>query len=246
MQHSFDITGMHCGACVARVRQALAGLGNHVEVTLSPPRAVIESDAPVVPSDVTQSLAVAGNYGATPTPQVAKISVTPAGTDGTPDSACGFLDTYRPLFIIVGLILLVSFAAGRSATGFDWHTAMNAFMAGFFLVFGGFKLFDLQGFAAAYANYDLLAQRWPAYGLVYPFLELGLGIAYLFNLMPLWTNVAALLLMGFSSLGVVAALRRRQTITCACLGTSLKLPMSTITLVEDLAMVVMAGAMLSL
>jgi hypothetical protein len=121
---------------------------------------------------------------------------------------------------------------------------MTNFMAGFFLVFSAFKFLNLAGFADAYASYDLLAKRWYEWGLIYPFLELALGLAYLFRFAPTLTHVATIALMGFSSLGVIAALREKRVIRCACLGTVLNLPMSTITLVEDLAMVVMATLML--
>jgi len=40
------------------------------------------------------------------------------------------------------------------------------------------------------------------------------------------------------------ALRQNKQIRCACLGTSLNLPMSTITLIEDLVMVIMSIMML--
>ena len=100
-------------------------------------------------------------------------------------------------------------------------------MAGFFLVFSAFKFLDLTGFANAYSTYDLLAKRWHGYGFIYPFLELCLGLAYLFRFQPTATHVATVALMGFSSLGVFAALRQKRTIQCACLGTVLKLPMST-------------------
>ena len=113
-------------------------------------------------------------------------------------------------------------------------------MAGFFLVFSAFKFLDLKGFADAYASYDLGAKRWHAWGYIYPFLELSLGLAYLFRVAPALTDVATIALMGFSSIGVMQALARKQQIRCACLGTVLNVPMSTITLVEDLAMVAMA------
>lgn len=117
-------------------------------------------------------------------------------------------------------------------------------MAGFFLVFSAFKFLDPHGFADAYASYDLLAKRWHGYGFIYPFLELGLGLAYLFRVAPTATHLATIIVMGFSSLGVLAALRSKRRIVCACLGTVLNLPMSTITLVEDLGMVAMAALML--
>jgi len=117
-------------------------------------------------------------------------------------------------------------------------------MAGFFLVFSAFKFLDLRGFADAYASYDVLAKHWRGYGYLYPFLELGLGILYLVASESPLTHVATIILMGFSSLGVIKALSQKQAIRCACLGTVLNLPMSTITLVEDLSMVFMAITML--
>ena len=243
MRQEFTIDGMHCGACVKRVKGALSPLSATVDVTLNPPRAILESSSPLSPEIVLKAVASAGNYRASAVSLKADLpdqTTNPALS--LPDA--GFFATYQPLLVIIALITLVAFAAGRDPDGFSWHMAMNAFMAGFFLVFAGFKLFDLSGFAQAYSTYDLLAARWHPYGLIYPFLELALGICYLFNLAPFWTNTATLILMGFSSLGVIAALMRKQSIQCACLGTSLKLPMSTVTLVEDGAMVVMAAAML--
>jgi hypothetical protein len=50
--------------------------------------------------------------------------------------------------------------------------------------------------------------------------------------------------MGFSSVGVILAVMRKSSIRCACLGTVFQLPMSTVTIVEDIGMVAMAVLML--
>ena len=50
--------------------------------------------------------------------------------------------------------------------------------------------------------------------------------------------------MGFSSLGVIRAVMNKQKIRCACLGAIFELPMSTITIIEDLLMAGMAAWML--
>ena len=121
---------------------------------------------------------------------------------------------------------------------------MRYFMAGFFLVFAFFKLLDVRAFANAYAGYDLLAARWHGWGMVYPFVELALGMAYLANYNPVLTNWVTVVVMGFSAIGVVRAVVRKTQIQCACLGTVFKLPMSTVTIVEDVGMVLMAAAML--
>ena len=46
--------------------------------------------------------------------------------------------------------------------------------------------------------------------------------------------------------GVLKALLDKRAIRCACLGTALNLPMTKVTLVEDLTMASMAAAMLGL
>ena len=117
---------------------------------------------------------------------------------------------------------------------------MNQFMAGFFLVFSAFKFLDIRGFADGYATYDLLARRWHAYGYLYPFLELSLGILYLTQWLPVATQLATIIIMGFSSIGVINSLLKKQKFQCACLGTVLKVPLSSVTLFEDLLMVVLA------
>ena len=119
-------------------------------------------------------------------------------------------------------------------------------MAGFFLVFSFFKLLDVSNFAMSYSSYDIVARRWLSYGYVYPFLELGFGAAYLADFQPWATNVATLVVMGISTVGVAQSLLAHRKIRCACLGAVFNLPMSAVTLIEDLLMIGMAAAMLVL
>jgi hypothetical protein len=74
--------------------------------------------------------------------------------------------------------------------------------------------------------------------------ELGLGVAYLLNFAPVATNTVTLVLMLVGASGVLRALWDKRAIRCACLGTALNLPMTKVTLVEDLAMAAMAAVML--
>jgi hypothetical protein len=156
------------------------------------------------------------------------------------------LRAYYPLFLIIAYIILVTLANNIHASGINWLGWMKHFMAGFFLVFSAFKFLDLPGFANAYATYDLLARRWHTYGYIYPFLELILGFLYLISLAPIFTYLATIILMSFSALGVLQALIKGQHLRCACLGTLLNIPISSITLVEDLLMLLMASLMLGM
>lgn len=143
--------------------------------------------------------------------------------------------TYLPLLII---IILITAAAITSSNSLE--TFLINFMAGFFLVFGGFKLIDLKGFTEGYATYDLLAMRWYGYGYFYPFIEVAFGLVMLGGFHPdwlLWTEAA---LMLFSGIGVAAKLAKREPVSCACLGTVLKVPLTYVTLVEDFGMAALA------
>ncbi len=81
------------------------------------------------------------------------------------------------------------------------------------------------------------------WGFIYPFVELALGIAYLTSFQMQWTLIATIIVMGISSIGVIRAVLDKQKIKCACLGTGFSLPMSTVTIIEDLGMVAMAVLM---
>jgi cation transport ATPase len=237
MDQTYTVSGMHCGACVGRLTAALAPFAERVAVTLTPPQAVLTNAREHDLAKLNAAASKAGGYTLAPQPS---FTATPAASGDERN----WLNTYFPLLLIAGYIAVVSLAGTTTAGSIDGKAWMTNFMAGFFLVFSAFKFLNLTGFADAYASYDLLAKRWRGWGLIYPFLELALGLAFLFRIAPALTQVATIALMGFSSFGVLDALRQKRQIPCACLGTVLKLPMSTITLVEDIAMVVMAAAML--
>jgi hypothetical protein len=121
---------------------------------------------------------------------------------------------------------------------------MRYFEGLFFLVFAVFKLMRLRDFVDAYQGYDVLAKRSRAYAYAYPFIELALAAGFLLNIaLPLVLAVTAVL-MGIGLIGVIKELRRGSHITCACLGTVIKLPLTQITLAEDAVMGIMAVGML--
>jgi hypothetical protein len=126
----------------------------------------------------------------------------------------------------------------------------KTFMGAFFLTFGGFKVYNLEGFKEAFKMYDILAEKFDLYASAYPFIELGLGVLYIsllfINFIPLeiFTHSAAILVMGIGGLGVLNALREGRDLKCACLGNVFNVPMTTVTLIEDLGMAVIALWML--
>ncbi|MCA9385680.1 hypothetical protein KC717_03455 [Candidatus Dojkabacteria bacterium] len=115
----------------------------------------------------------------------------------------------------------------------------------FFLVFSLFKIFNLKNFVPAYQQYDILAKRSIIYAYVYPFIELLLAFGYLMIGFGIGLHLTTAILMVISSIGIFKAMKEPDhTIMCACLGTFIKLPVTKITLVEDLAMSTMALLMI--
>ena len=118
--------------------------------------------------------------------------------------------------------------------------SMRIFMGLFFLVFGAFKIASLKEFATTYAEYDLIAKKFPNYGYIYPFIELALGLSYIYSIQLLATNLITSLLMIIGSLGILQTMKQNKKIMCACLGTVVKLPLTHISLLEDVLMGAMA------
>jgi copper chaperone CopZ len=248
--NTYSISGMTCGACVKRVQAALAPFGEQVEVTLQPPQVVILG----VKAGIAQLAgALAGSHYSiseiASSTKVTPIVALPVKqithvAEADVQSALSWFATYRPLLLILAYLLAASVLVQLPTSGWEgvhWHETMRYFMAGFFLVFSFFKLLDVPAFADAYAGYDLLAKRWHGWGMIYPFVELALGLAYLANWNPLVTNWVTLIIMGFSAIGVIQAVLDKRSIRCACLGAVFKLPMSTVTIIEDVGMVAMAA-----
>ena len=252
---TYALTGLHCGACVNKVTQALAPLAAGVEVSLQPMQ-VILTEATADFQALKVAVENAGKYVLMPHSEPVQLSnmapdqsvqaqKAPSETDE--NSASSWLATYSPLLLILAYILGASLLVQIGMDGMAGVTTadtMRYFMAGFFLVFSFFKLLDIGAFANAYSGYDLLASRWHGWGLLYPFVELALGVAYLAHFNPLLTHWVTIIVMGFSAIGVIRAVASKTQIQCACLGTVFKLPMSTVTIVEDVGMVVMAAVML--
>jgi cation transport ATPase len=238
MTHQYTLSGLTCSSCVAKVKDALLHLPDVRSAEVTREQATIEREHHIPLQQLQEALSAKGNYTITE-----EHSAQPAMAQAQETS---WLKTYKPLLLIGMFITLVSGISSYSDAHIDGMLWMNHFMAGFFLVFSFFKLLDLNGFAESYAMYDVLAKRIHSYGYIYPFIELTLGLLFLTGFEPFFTNIATIVVMGFSSIGVIQTVLDKKKIRCACLGAVFNLPMSTVTIIEDLLMVAMAATALVL
>ncbi len=154
------------------------------------------------------------------------------------------LADFLPLIVIFLIVFILTGIMLWRLGYWDTMSAMRYFEGFFFLIFGTFKILNWKGFVNAYSTYDIFAKQSRLYGYLYPLLELGLAAGYLFAWHLLGIAWATLILMTVSSIGVAKELRKKNQIPCACLGAVFKIPMTWVTFIEDILMVIMAAAMI--
>ncbi len=237
MTHTYNISGMTCANCEAKVKSALLTLPDvtSAEVSRETGTATISMEKHIALSELQKVIGEKGNY-----------KITAEHHSEATEQAKSWFETYKPILLIFAYITTISLLIQFTNHHFMRMQFMQHFMAGFFLMFSFFKLLNLSGFAESYAMYDVIAKRIPVWGYIYAFTELALGIAYLTNFNQLITNATTFIVMSVSIIGVLQSVLNKKKIQCACLGAVFNLPMSTVTIIEDALMIVMSGAMLLL
>ena len=233
MIHTYHVKGMTCESCASKIKKALQVLPGiiSVNIDIKTKKATVEMNPHVDLNTLNQALQKAGDYS------LHENHFAPSQPESN-------LKKFIPLISILSLIVLFTVFKQWQRGNFEFMEAMSDFMGSFFVVFGTFKIINWKGFVESYRTYDLLAQKSMAYAYAYPLIELGLGTAYLCRYNLTLINWATLLVMGVSSIGVAKALLAKRKIVCACLGAVFKIPMTKVTLMEDVLMAFMAGIML--
>ncbi|SHM57751.1 heavy-metal-associated domain-containing protein [Flavobacterium saccharophilum] len=234
MTHTYQLTGMTCSSCEDKVKRALELVDNiaNVEVSKENNTATITMNKHVAVADLQNALDP-------------KYKISAIEHNETIEQTRSWFETYKPILLIFFYISLITVLIQTTNHHFDYMQAMQHFMAGFFLVFSFFKMLNLKGFAESYMMYDVVARKIPVWGYIYAFLEFGLGISYLLNFNPIFTNAVTFIVMTISIIGVLQSVLNKKKIQCACLGAVFNLPMSTVTIIEDGLMIIMSLIMLT-
>ena len=148
-------------------------------------------------------------------------------------------DTFGKVFPYVLATILIVGTIVSITLGF-----MIFYMGVFFIIFSLFKMPDWKGFVTAFRMYDLIARFSKPYAWAYPLLELTLGILFIINFyIDFYLPVIAwitLLILGIGGIGVTLKILKKEKFQCACLGTWINVPLTKVTLLEDVLMVIMA------
>ncbi len=147
---------------------------------------------------------------------------------------------YWPLIVVVFMSIIAGAALLAISPADTFKYLMVNFSGMFFLFLATLKFWDLKGFCHSFREYDLVATRFPLYGYIYPFLELLIAIGYLSHFFLPLVGIVTAILMIILAIGVFGALFKGKDLKCACMGTKLDLPLGVVSVVESLAMGVMA------
>lgn len=242
MKHTYQVTGMTCDGCKKSVEEKLSAVKGvtSVEVNLDKGEASVSMENHIS-LEVLQK-ALPNKYSISePFDKLRVTSNTIFQSDSSETNQSKF-QQLKPLFLIFGYL----FASAILLNYKDWNTteAMLDFMGLFYIVFSFFKLLDLKGFPESFRMYDPLAKVVPAYGWIYPFIEVALGLMFLMRFEITIALIITLVVLGITTVGVTKTLLDKKAIRCACLGTALKLPMTEATFIENAIMIVMAVLML--
>ena len=233
INNKYKISGMTCEACVQKVTEAVRKIPGVVsaEVSLGKQSIDTKSAGGTDIATVQKALDPFFKY---------QVSEWQDGHLEAGQEPVSLLKTYKPLILIFGYVFFVSFALQISQGHFDFHIFMNHIMAGFFIGLSFFKFLDLQKFAESFSSYDPIAQKFLVYGFVYPFLELLIGLLFISNRFLVIANVSTIIILSATTYGVWKSLKRKSKIQCACAGVGFNLPLSWVTIFENLIMIAMA------
>ena len=232
MKSVLQIYGMTCEGCKSSVEGKLGSLYgvDNVQVDLATGEAVIYSKNPISFSLIKETLP--------PKYSLINEEVVNLDTNGDLTLKESKIKQLKPLFIILGYIFIASISLNYK----NWNSsyAMLDFMGLFYIVFSFFKILDIKGFSMSFRMYDPLAKKAPIYGYIYPFIEVLLGVMFLTRLEVNIALVITVIILGLTTIGVTQTLLNKRAIKCACLGTTLNLPMTEATFIENALMIIMA------
>lgn len=238
MTHVYTVTGMTCSGCKASVEKAIQSIDSvtDVSVNLEQSEAVVSMTKHISIKKLQDALSDKFQIFETNT------SKNLFDTIDIQENNSSQLRQLFPLFLIFGYITAIAILLNIRA--WDTSNFMLDFMGLFYFVFSFFKLLDLKGFIESFKMYDPLAKVVPKYGVVYPFIELGLGLLFITRVQIPLALIITIIILGITTFGVTKTLLDKKSIQCACLGTTLKLPMTKATFIENTIMIIMAVWML--
>ena len=145
--------------------------------------------------------------------------------------------TFLPVFYVYIVSLLITL---NLTFYYSLQTRISIiYFLGFFsLIFGVLKLVRYRGFVESLREYDVISQKIKIYAYIYPFFEIIFGVLFILQKEYLLLEYICLGFFLANLVSVTLALEKRKKFYCACMGGLFKLPLSYVSLVENLTMII--------
>jgi hypothetical protein len=87
-------------------------------------------------------------------------------------------------------------------------------------------------------EYDFIAQKFKSYAYAFPIFEVVFGVLFILQKEYLYLEYLCLVLFITNIIVIANALEKRRNFTCACMGGLFNLPLSYVSILESLTMVI--------
>ena len=147
------------------------------------------------------------------------------------------------LFTIFFSIFIINFYYTKylyTNKKFNQKLLIKNYMGFIFIIFGLLKLYDLPKFSNIFSKYDIISKQFKYYAFIYPFIEIIIGFLMLKNIYIDKANCFVIILMIISLISVSLSIFNGLNLRCGCLGSFFHIPLSYITISENIIMLFMA------
>ena len=249
MEKTYQVRGMTCQGCADTIEAGITASLKVKSATIVLEKSQLTIVADFSYDESSVDTVLGSNYGIASATDHSKLeiplnNISPATANLKTDSLLSTVVEYffskKPIFVALSIVIITSFSLQLPSGRFDFNSWMMDYMGIFFLLFSFLKLLNVTGFSNTFKEYDIIAKYIPFFAVGYPFIELGLGLAFLSETFLFIAALGTLLFMTSQSIGVVKSLRHSEQIQCACMGSTVNLSISSLTLFENMVMIMMS------
>ncbi|NCG35144.1 MAG: hypothetical protein GWO78_04005 [Dehalococcoidales bacterium] len=236
IKNTYKVQGMTCDDCVQTIKTKLE-LENEiteVNISLSESKLTVISNKNYEPEDLNKIIKNVVNY----------YIENNKSNKYKQDKLTDYIKTYKPILLALFFVVLLAVISSIERS-FSYKEFFRLYMGYFFIIFSFLKLQNIKQFALSFSKYDPISQKFFNFGIIYPFLELLLGILFILNFLGLTINILTIIIFIPQTIGVIIKLKNNEKISCACVGTSTEIPISNLTILENIIMCLMAIYMIA-
>lgn len=145
---------------------------------------------------------------------------------------------YLPVIAVFSVALLMAIFESFS---------VRRFMGFSLCILSLLKLMNIESFAEGFKRYDIISQSLPVYAQIFPFLELSIGLGFLWSGgLTFLVGLGAIAIGGIGAYSIYKAVYiENKDLNCACIGGNSKAPLGVVSMTENIIMIFMGLLLLT-